>query len=206
MRLKLNYLEKKGGVLIFEIPPQTRTLPINRNKGFARLNFPYLIIVITYQRRGPKLLYQGIYGSGLRVYFKNSPLESLDDSVFYIPTDYFRLGIVCTDHRRDSSLYDTKEDLVKAIITLWYGTVHDFEYDIEWFERTKENILATEWMEAGSLREIINISTERCAFAKKWNIVFPPKDATIIDFQWPIKISDIIEDLIKEINDNKASQ
>ena len=90
------------GMVVLESSPQFRTIFSNSNKGLMRLAFPYVIHVVSYKVVNEKYIFPGIYGSGLRVFFRNSSMENYSDSVAPAATDYARYGVVCTPHGYDN--------------------------------------------------------------------------------------------------------
>lgn len=149
MRLKLHYIQKnknkKFGMVILESAPQMRTLFTYGNKGRACLPFPYLIHIICYSMQNGKFIYGGVEKSGLRVFLRNSPLNTIDDVVFISPTDAENYGLVCTPHDFDHSEYDTLPELINKVITIWWNATHYIKNVNSWLDLSLEQAVKNNW-------------------------------------------------------------
>ena len=179
----LNKDVKKRGMLVFESEPQVRTLFTNDNKGTHRVPFPYFINVICYSLKNNIYKYGGIYDSGLRVFFRNSPMTSFSDEVFLPPTDANRFGLVCTPHEHDRTTFKTLEELVNHVITLWWHTVHHFEYEDRWDKMTLEQAVSNKWRPTGKFPDALRKTIES-GYGRD-NSFYPPEDSVLIDEVWP---------------------
>ena len=131
--LKITYRSQKKisytqGILIFESEPQIRTMLLTGNAYSVRLPLPYLLHTVSYLKIDYKYIYPGVLMQGLRVYCRNEPFTSLSDPVGIPPTDYGRMGVVCTNHAYDYKIYDSLKELVSEAIGLWWGTNHFIEF------------------------------------------------------------------------------
>ena len=198
---KAEFKEARG-MLVFESDPQIRSIFINGNRGIRRVPFPYFINVICYSFKENIYTYGGIYDSGLRVFFRNSPMTSFKDEVFLPPTDANRFGLVCTPHDHDRKTFKTLEELTSHVITLWWQTVHTFEYEEKWPEMTLEQALANKWRNGGSFPDALR-QTAESGYGRE-NSFYPPEDSVLIDEVWPPKspIVKAIEDFRNNFLEN----
>jgi hypothetical protein len=163
MKLKLKFETEDSGLLILEQEPQNRVLMIGNRH--ATYNLPYVLYVIRYLKAGGRFQYDGIHGHGLQVFFTNKPLETLEDTVYFPPTDSARFGLICTDHRYDSKSYPTLSKLTKTVINLWLNTQHQMQSSIYWKENKGIDI---DW--SGTYPQILAI-TKRVQ--RLYGITFP---------------------------------
>lgn len=181
---KKNPTQSTRGIIVLESPPQFRTIFTNTNKGNQRFPFPYLYCVITYKVSSGKYIYPGIYGGGLRVFFRNSPMENFTDNVYLPPTDFNRKGLVCTPHNHDNKQFSTLPELVNHVITLWWETYHCLEYitDPAWKDMSMEQALSHSWRDGTKLYDAL-VKTESTGYGR--NGFYPPKDSELVNENWP---------------------
>ncbi|RTK96128.1 MAG: hypothetical protein EKK64_04825 [Neisseriaceae bacterium] len=116
-----------AGCIVLESDPSNRTVYFNNTtKGIDNLNFPFVQFVICYTTKlnKTKYIFHNIHDRGLRIFFKESPLKSLDDKVFYPWHDYYRKGCICIDHRNDGRLFDSFFDLVDFFTSSYFSLSH----------------------------------------------------------------------------------
>jgi hypothetical protein len=113
------------GIVVLEHEPQTRMLICDDEKSIKKIHFPYIIQVIGYFRDQEKYLYPGILSGGLRVYFNNKPLQSINDEVWFSPLDANYYGFSCTPHAYDSKIYNSLKQLTDHTVSLWFNQLHD---------------------------------------------------------------------------------
>ena len=131
MRLRYHKDRENDGLIVLENPPQMRNLIIEGRNTFSNyVQLPYLYFIIRYIKNpNGMFVYPGIYGSGLSLYGSLSPISSWTDSVIFLPTENFNhRGLVCTPHKYDWSHYKSIHELVKAVISMWYGSSHQMRY------------------------------------------------------------------------------
>lgn len=147
--MKIRYAQEtsKLGLLVLEMYPQCRMLPVGGNNGFRRFAFPYMIFVVCYAIDGRDYVYQGIYGTGLQVFMRNMQLTSLDDLVYVSLTDLPRHGLVCTDHRYDNMRFRSPAELAKFVVDSWWNTIHAIGSlrQHSWQQISPENALQVDW-------------------------------------------------------------
>lgn len=122
-----------GGCVLVEVPPQTRILSVHdlRYGGdkFIKVNLPYLYFFVRYDIKNGKYLYRGIASSGLHIFSSTKKILTTDQILQVLPTDVN--GICCTNHDFDEKLFNSVKDLVKLVISLWYGHQHLIVYNVE---------------------------------------------------------------------------
>lgn len=205
MRIRYHYEEpfrwfrNIRGIMVVESEPASRTiLGGNRYKIF--LPFPYVVFVIRYRKTSEgKYVYGGLYDRGLAVYFRNKPLETLDDPVFVAPMDAKRQGYCCTDHGYDGSIYETKEQLMKMVIGIWWGTDHSVDgiWLDEWKNIKPKDVLNTNWpgnsISYGSSLFNNTYPLRKCFYIPAFNMGFH------VDYETMVKPSLIVpEDAVLE--------
>ncbi|MEI8269802.1 MAG: hypothetical protein WCG45_00375 [bacterium] len=125
---EIPYKEKElVGCIVLESAPANRTVYCgNTTKGIDNLNFPFVQFVICYTTTSNKTKYvfHNIHDRGLRIFFKESPLKSLDDKIFYPWHDYARKGCICIDHKNDGRLFDSFFDLVNFYTSSYFSLSH----------------------------------------------------------------------------------
>lgn len=189
MKIRYHLDRKTDGLVILESEPQVRTMFIySQNKNTLRVPLPYIIFVVRYLKDKKGFKYPGIYGSGLFVYGKFTPLKEVSDGVVYLPTDKERNGMVCTDHNADNKIYKTVNELVNEVVTLWFSHTHNLEYDPflnGWSNASLENISKGTWLTVRNFQNFY--STNQFAYGQlsDRNI---PIDAQLIDATWPIDL------------------
>lgn len=130
MRLKYHLELETEGVLILESEPQIRNIFIySQMRSTTRVALPYIQFVVRYIKKNGKIYFPGVWGSGLRIYGTLSPLTSMQDEVFLLPTDKDQGGYVCTDHRYDMKRFATLEEMVRTVISFWWNTRHNIFSD-----------------------------------------------------------------------------
>jgi len=188
------------GLIVLESSPQIRTIFAVGNKGLARLPFPYVMYVVGYRREKEKYVYPGIYDAGLRVFFRNSPMEKYTDPVYYPPMDAARYGLVCTPHNHDNKVFDDLPSLANHAVTLWWNVVHG-EISNEWKNLSIEECLNHNWDGGLSFPNALK-KTEATGYAK--NGYYPPDNSELVDELWPpVSITKSIENLQKLIKTPK---
>jgi len=195
MRLRFHAEDTKG-LIVLESSPQIRTIFTTCNKGFVRLSFPYITYVVGYRREKGKYVYPGISDAGLRVFFRNSPMEKYTDSVYYPPMDAFRYGLVCTPHEYDRSVFFDLPSLVNYVITLWWNishTIYDNNFNFnEWKELSIEECLNQNWDGGLSFPNALK-KTDGFGLGH-----FPPVNSKLVNESWPpVSIVKSIENLQK---------
>lgn len=206
MEIEIVSTEKKPtqtkGLIVLESTPQIRTIFTGGNKGTIRLPFPYFLNVIGYRFENGKYIYPGIYGAGLRVFFRPSRIEKYTDPVFLPPMDAGLYGLVCTPHNHDNMQFDDLPSLVNHVITLWWNTVHYARYE-SWKDMSIDETLAFKWSEERSFPTALK-KTEDSGYGRGG--YYPPDDSELIDDFWPPKpkssIVAGIEALQKELQKN----
>lgn len=194
------------GLIVLESQPQLRTIFTAGNKGTQRFAFPYLLNVICYKVSEGKYIYPGIYGGGLRVFFRNSPMQNFTDEVFLPPIDANRYGLVCTPHDYDNKQFSSLPELVSKVITLWWNTYHVVEYksDPQWKDMTIEQALSCSWKDGRKLYDAL-VQTEKSGYGAGG--FYPPKDSELVNENWPPKPKSSIvaglEALQKELQRNE---
>lgn len=191
-RLKIEYCVKDYpacGQVVIELSPQYRTILVDSNKGFARVAYPYCIMVISYRVIGNKYIYEGVAGGGLMVFFKNSPLVSLEDRVGYTPIEEH--GLVCTPHQFDGKSHDSVSELIKDVINIYFGITHSgyVSYN-DWKTNQKRSLF-------DFLIDSLYLSINSYS---GWETIIPPKDSILVnlDFFRENKIDKILDSFIKE--------
>lgn len=129
MQLRLHHQTQFSGLLLYEVDPQVRTLltASQINPG-CRVAFPYTLFLVRYlklfdcHKQCIKVLYPGVFGGGLHVFCRNSPLTTLNEPFYTLPSDVN--AWVCTNHSLDNTEYDTPRELAKTVISSWYGMEH----------------------------------------------------------------------------------
>ena len=180
------------GMVILESEPQFRTLFVYGNKGLMRLPFPYIVMAITYTIENGKYIYPGISGSGLRVFFRNSPMEKYTDTVSPASTDYNRFGLVCTPHGYDSSKYETIESMCNFVISTWWNMTHVLEYpeatSKDWPNFSLEKAIGLKWgnVKANTLLPFPDalLFTESNTSWGRGVSFNPPVDSVLINEPW----------------------
>lgn len=159
-------IQESWGLVILQSEPQVRTITRLNHKDFLQepvtLAFPHLIFTIRYFMLGGKYVYPGFGSYGLHVHCRKGLLKKFDDDVCYLPTDYYRRGMVCTDHSFDYSQYNSLQDLVKAVVGLWWNTVHTLEYcpgDVLWEEILAKDLEKAQWISAGPYENTAQINS-----------------------------------------------
>lgn len=190
MKLKYHLDRETDGIVILEADPQFRVIlsyssvELHRT---TRLPMPYLYFVVRYRKDydSQKLVYPGIYGSGLHVYGSNCSVTSIKDHVFLLPTDKTRIGLVCTDHGYDGEQFADLESLVNWVVSHWYSLLHYFEYDPsfekEWKKSTLEDLKKFRWLENGCFYRHLMTKKD---YGKPTDISLS-KDTSFIDLDWP---------------------
>ena len=120
-------LPKDGrGVMLFESPPQIRTIYIqSQTKSVARLPFPYILHLIAYTIHRDGYWFGGQPDRAFYVYLRQNQLQSLDAEVYLSPTDTQHWGgLVCLAHEYDELLFNSKLELAKFVVEKWWGSEH----------------------------------------------------------------------------------
>lgn len=155
-------------VTVFSMEPQYRSV-LAYGGATMRVAIPHLFFVFNYRQVPGGYCFPGIYGNGLRVFVRNKPLTKLSDAMCSSPTDHPTTGQVCTDHRFDNMVFEDVEVLTGTIIDLWWNTPHYFYmpkaqnydyYGSSWKDMTMEQVLSTDWIKAGTMRNIIGKDVE----------------------------------------------
>lgn len=173
------------GMILLESEPQLRTILTKGVTRTRRIPFPYVIYVVTYQKLNKGYIYKGIYDCGFRFFFRNSPLQNLDDDIFYSPTDSELFGLVCTPHETDNKKFKDLFSLTNTVISMWWELEHTSTFSFaNWQNMKAEKALEREWQSAGSLHSCIkNAINLRNSFGME-RILCPPEDFPLIDENW----------------------
>lgn len=152
MKLRYEKETKVGGLLVLESEPQARVKSFYSqiSNGYSKLYFPYIYFCVKYHKSEGSFVYPGAYVDGLKVFFSLKPLESFKSTVYYSPIDFEYKGYVCTSHEWDKSEYDTLEDLVNQVVSLWWGTKHVLEQNLN------NSSLKVTWDKIKSFEELQN--------------------------------------------------
>lgn len=193
MKMKYHLDRNQDGIVVLESEPQIRSLFVySQNRNMIRVPLPYILFTVRYVKlSNGGFSYPGVYGSGLHVYANLKPLEDFSEEVFYLPTDSengsnYR-GLVCTDHGSDNMRFNTVEELVNYVVTLWWGHMHHLEYkpfDV-WTEATLDQIPTGKWKPAGNFRDAL-LRTKPYGREFERSI---PMEASVVDVQWPVKLT-----------------
>lgn len=155
MKLKYHLKGSKDGILLLEAEPQQRLIfTYSQVRNTIRVPFPYLLFTVRYLKNEKKFQYPGIYGSGLRVFCRPEPITSVNDLVYYPPTDAMRKGLVCTDHGSDNKQFKSVEELATSVVSHWWSHLHMVEYQPfakkKWEDATLDDLPKAKWTEAGT--------------------------------------------------------
>jgi len=205
-KIKRNRTTK--GLIVLESSPQIRTIFTSGNKGLVRLPFPYVMYVVGYRREKEKYIYSGVEDAGLRVFFRNSPMEKYTDSVFCSPMDADNYGLVCTPHDHDFKVFDDLPSLVNHVITLWWNishTIYDINFNFnEWKELSIEECLnqnwGVTWVGEQSFPNALK-KAEAAGFGCGHGYCPDPINSELVNESWPpVSIVKSIENLQKLTN------
>lgn len=190
MKLRYHLDRKHDGLVVVEAEPQMRSLFIySQMKNTMRVPLPYLIFTIRYTKNGKKIVYPGIYGSGLHVFCRTEPLASVDDVVCLLPTDSNSRGLVCTDHGSDNKQYKSITDLVNYVVTHWWGHMHQLEYQpfhpTAWQNAKLEDIAKGQWSKAGTFRKALETAKSYGQPSERE----VPGEVQLIDMPWPTELA-----------------
>lgn len=154
MKIIYEYEDAAYGIVIVEQDPQARTIWANSPRC---LQFPYVINIITYDKvPGGKVSYGGIYKTGLVVLLTNKSPKTLDDTVYICPTESQRQGLVCTPHEHDNRTFDSLNELLFFVTSMWWQIHHGNFTELEdWKKETAKTILKRKWNSPITLREAI---------------------------------------------------
>lgn len=184
MKIIYEYGDSSYGLVVIEQEPQKRTVWLGSPR---QLNFPYVINIITYDKlSNGKVCYGGIYKTGLIVLLANQSIKSLDDMVYVCPTEAGRHGLVCTPHEYDNKQFDTLNELLFFVTSLWWQ-IHHGDVVGDWRKETTESVLKKDWGRSLTLREAIEadypgtVGYGRCKTdSRKSSIAIPKTDKDVI--------------------------
>jgi len=183
---KANTVKVTKGLIVLESSPQIRTIFTGGNKGFVRLPFPYVLYVVGYRRKEEKYVYPGVFDAGLRVFFRNSPMEKYTDPVFYPPMDALNFGVVCTPHDHDEKVFDDLPSLANHAITLWWNMIHNYGISNEWKDFSIEECLNHNWNGATPSLSFPNALEKFKDTGHEFlNIYYPPDNSELVNESWP---------------------
>jgi len=186
MKLRYHLDRKHDGLVVVEAEPQVRNIFVySQTKNIIRVPLPYIIFAVRYTKNGHKVVYPGIYGSGLHVFCRTEPITKADDRVCFLPTDSRSLGLVCTEHSSDNKSFKSLKELVNYVVTHWWGHLHMVEYQpfgaTAWQEAKFENLHKAQWTDAGYFHKALHIQK---SYGQP-NERKIPSDADFTDLPWP---------------------
>lgn len=184
MKIIYEYGDSNYGLVVIEQEPQKRTVWLDNPR---QLNFPYVINIITYDKlKNGKFSYGGIYKTGLVVLLANQSIKSLDDMVYVCPTEAGRRGLVCTPHEYDNKQFDTLNELLFFVTSMWWQ-IHHGNVVGDWRKETVDSVLKRNWGQSLTLREAIEadypatVGYGRCiGEGRKTSIAIPAADKDVI--------------------------
>lgn len=189
MKLRYHIDREKDGLVILESEPQVRTIfVVSQLRNNIRVPFPHIIFTIRYEKLDDKFVYPGIYRSGLCVYGKLKPLNKLSDEVIYLPTDYIRKGLVCTNHSYDSKKFDSLKELVNFVVALWWSMSHMVEYQPFkklWNESDLKDLKSANWEKHSNLSKSL---VEKKDYGNAEQRKISELDE-VLDVEWPIQLT-----------------
>lgn len=145
MKIICEYEKDDFGFVVLQYEPHARTIWFGHG-GPKRVNLPYVIQVISYQKnKSGDYVYRGVYYGGAAVYFSNKPITSLDQEIatsWFSTHDFEELGFICTPHNKDDSRFHTLNELVLFVSGLLWET--SGYYNSDWKYTTSEEILNSE--------------------------------------------------------------
>lgn len=174
------------GMVVLESTPQFRTILTTSNKGLARLAFPYLIHVIAYQKVNQNYVFPGIFGSGLRVFFRNSPMEDYESLVAPAATDYSRYGVVCSPHEDDNRVFTDLHEMCNFVVSKWWNTPHCLQFAVkEWPQMNLQQAIDFKWGDDNTIAPFPKAleNTIKSGYGKNKSF-YPPVNSTLIDEPW----------------------
>lgn len=190
MKLRYHLDRKHDGLVVLEAEPQMRSLFIySQMRSTMRVPLPYVLFTIRYAKNGKKVVYPGIYGSGLHVFGRVERLSSVEDKVILLPTDSHSKGLVCTDHGSDNKQFKSITELANYVVTHWWGHMHQQEYQpfgkTAWHEAKLESIKDGNWTSAGTFRKALEIAKSYGQPAERE----VPGEAVLVDLPWPAELA-----------------
>lgn len=218
MRLRYHVEKQNCGLLLLEAEPQVRRIFIySQSTSNKQIPFPYILFSIRYEKSNGQYIYRGVYGSGLTVFFRNESISSVNDEVFFSPTDMERKGLVCTEHSSDNKNFKSVVDLAQFVITSWWGHCHVlcyqyYNYDgpdrsaknvyfpdggsstIAWSDTSLEKIKEVKWIPAGSYHCAMKIASSMYSGNYHNDGI---ENISLIDEPWMPKQNIILPDTIK---------
>lgn len=145
MKLKYHLDLENEGLVILESEPQMRSLiTYSACRNSTRIALPYLQFAIRYCKIKGKFHYPGVYGSGLRVTGSFAPLSSDKMAVFFLPVGDVSGGRVCTPHEVDMKGFNSLNELVNSVVSMWFGVTHQICCR-EWASTKLEDLNKLTW-------------------------------------------------------------
>lgn len=121
------------GVFVLQKEPFTKTIPVSSNsRAYKKISFPYLIFILSYssykEKGFKKYFHHGCYEGGMRVFFAEKPLTSMQSEVCPAWTDIENKGLICTPHEYDYDLsFDSLFDLGENYLNVYFSLRHYIE-------------------------------------------------------------------------------